>query len=88
MLIAEYFFLGLAVALAASFLLSLCEKWGWVEWLQVHAPNECLHELFSCKFCMSFWMCFLLSIVAAAVAGAWGLLLTPVVFTTIIRRLW
>ena len=44
------------IALAASFVMSLAVKWGILEWLQVHAPNDFLYKLFSCKFC--FWYYF------------------------------
>lgn len=44
------------VALAVKFLRTLAEKWGILEWLQVHAPNEFLHKLFTCSFCQSFWL--------------------------------
>ena len=50
------------VALMASFLVLLLTKWGVVEWLQVHG-DELLSKMASCSFCLSFWMCLLLTLV-------------------------
>lgn len=43
-------------ALLVKFLRTLAEKWGILEYLQAHAPNEFLYKLFSCEFCQSFWL--------------------------------
>ena len=76
------------VSLAAAFVLALAKKWGWIEWLQVHAPSEFLHRLFSCPFCCSFHAAVVLSVAAAAVTGDWLLLLVPFCSTVITRLLW
>lgn len=76
------------IALAAAFLLSLSVKWKWLEWLQVHALNAFLHELFSCKFCCSWWMCVIISIILCVATGQWILLAAPVCSTLIARELW
>lgn len=73
------------VALVAAFLLALMDKWGILEWLQVHAPNEFLYKLFSCRFCCSFWMGLLVSVVLAIVMGQWYLLFCPI-YSTILTR--
>ena len=57
------------IALMAAFLLGLSQKWGWIEWLQVHAPNDFLHELFSCKFCCSWWVSVLISLTLCVASG-------------------
>lgn len=76
------------VALSAAFLLGLASKWGWIEWLQVHAPNEFLYKLFSCKFCCSWWVSVIISLTLCVTTGNWWLLLTPVCSTVIARELW
>ena len=76
------------VALAAAFLLSLMVKWHWLEWLQVHAPNEFFEQMFNCKFCMSWWVSVLISLTLCIVTGNWWLLLVPVCSTIIARELW
>lgn len=76
------------VATGAAFVLSLMEKWHILEWLQVHAPNEFLHELVSCKFCLSWWVCVLISLILLIGSGQWFLLAVPVCATLITRELW
>lgn len=76
------------VALAAAFFLSLAAKWGWIEWLQVHAPNDFLHKLFSCKFCCSFWVGLGISLTLCIATGQWVLLSIPIFSTLISRELW
>ena len=44
----------LLIALAATFVIILTEKWGGVEWLQVHG-NKLVAQMASCDFCLSFW---------------------------------
>ena len=77
-----------AVALAAAFLLSLSVKWGWLEWLQVHAPNAFFEKLFNCKFCCSWWVSVLISLTLCVATGDWWLLFIPVCSTVITRELW
>ena len=76
------------VALVSAFLLSLAVKWGWLEWMQVHAPNGVLERLLGCKFCVSFWTGAALSLALAAVTGEWLLLAVPVCSTLLTRELW
>lgn len=52
----EFVCFVLLVALAVMFLRTLAMKWGILEWLQVNAPNEFFHKLFTCDFCQSFWL--------------------------------
>lgn len=77
-----------AVALAAAFLLGLAVKWGWIERLQVHAPNEFFYKLFTCKFCCSFHVSMLICIVLCVCTGKLAILLVPVCSTIIARELW
>lgn len=76
------------VAMASAFVLSLAVKWGWLEWLQVHAPNELLNKLFNCKFCCSFWVSVGISLILCVATGEWVLLAVPVCATLITRELW
>lgn len=76
------------IALAASFIMSLAVKWGILEWLQVHAPNDFLYKLFSCKFCCSWWTCVGISLILFLALGWWPLLLVPICSTVIARELW
>lgn len=76
------------VALAAAFLLALVVKWKWLEWLQVHAPNDFLHQLFTCKFCCSWWVCVIISLTLCVATGHWILMAAPICSTLIARELW
>jgi len=76
------------VALASAFALSLARKWGVIEWLQVHAPTEFLGKLFSCKFCLSWWVSVGISVILWLAVGQAALLLAPICSTLIARELW
>ena len=76
------------VATIVAFLLSLCVKFGLLEWLQVHAPNAFFEKLFNCKFCCSFWASLLISLILSLTTGQWELLAVPVCSTIIARELW
>lgn len=76
------------VSLAAAFLLGLAVKWGWLEWLQVHATNEFLGKLFNCKFCCSFHVSMIISLTLCVATGQWWLLAVPICSTVIARELW
>lgn len=85
---AEYLFCVLIVALVAAFLLGLLNKWGVLEWLQVHAPSDFLNRLFSCRFCCSWWMSVLICGIWLAVMGRWEMAFVPVCSTVIAKELW
>lgn len=76
------------VALVSAFFLSLAVKWGWLEWAQVHAPNEFVSKLLNCKFCTSFWVSVIVSLIGWAVGGMWYMIFAPFCATVIIRELW
>lgn len=76
------------VALVAAFLLALAVKWGVMEWLQVHAPNDFFGKMFNCKFCCSWWVSVIISLPLSIVTGMWVLVLVPICSTLIARELW
>ena len=75
------------LALVVAFIGSLLIKWGIIHTLQLHAPSDLLHELFSCRFCMSWWISIFISI-WPIVNNGWEYLLVPVCATIIASRLW
>lgn len=77
-----------AVALFAAFLLSLASKWGILEWLQIHAPNNFLHELFACGFCCSWWVNVAISLSLLLVLRQWWFAVVPFCSTLITRNIW
>ena len=76
------------IALVAAFLLSLAVKWGWLEWLQVHAPNAFFEKLFNCKFCCSWWLSVGISLILSIATGQWFIMAAPLCTTVITRELW
>lgn len=76
------------VGLAAAFVLALFAKWGWIEWAQVHAPNDFMYKLLTCHFCSSWWACLGVSLVAFAFTEYLPLLAVPFLATMITVRLW
>ena len=73
------------VSLFSAFLLLLAYKWGIVEWMQVHG-NDTISKRAHCDFCMSWWLCLLLTLVVAPFIGEWWLLAVPVIATPLSRH--
>lgn len=63
MSIVEFIMWVAMVALLATFMLLLSIKWGWREWLQVHAPNDFIYRLVCCDLCCCWWLCVAICIV-------------------------
>lgn len=87
MIEALFFFRVLIIATLAAFILSLLNKWGVIEYLQIHAPNNFLNELFSCFFCMSWWTCVFLTLFVLIMYGDCIDLLLPFCATPLTRKL-
>lgn len=73
----EYICYVALVALCTKFILTLAEKWGVLEWIQVNAPNEFFYKLSTCNFCQSFWVGLCLSILLAIFVD-WVLIFIPI----------
>lgn len=84
----EFIAWSFVAACLASFGLALAQKWGWIEWAQVHAPNDFLYKLLSCHFCTTWWACVLICIIGACVAHSWVYVLAAPIATMIGIRLW
>jgi len=84
----EFFCWSAVVGLVAAFALALAQKWGWIEWAQVHAPNEFIHKLVSCKFCCTWWVSVGISLTLWIATGHWWFIIIPVCSTMIGRNLW
>lgn len=78
--------LAVITALVATFFLLLAYKWGAIEWLQVHG-NNFVSQLANCTFCLSWWMCLLVSMIFIIESRDWSLLIVPVVATPITRKM-
>lgn len=72
------------IALAATFVIILTEKWGGVEWLQVHG-NKLVAQMASCDFCLSWWVCVILTAAFVAFTGDYTMAVAPFFSTPITR---
>jgi hypothetical protein len=77
-MILDFVLLVLLTSLIVNFLRTLAEKWGFIEWAQINAPNDFFYKLASCAFCQSFWIAFVLCTILAIVTGEWYLMAIPV----------
>ena len=50
------------ISLLAGFVIMLLRKWGVVEWVQVHG-NDFFSKMFSCDFCLSWWVSLVISLI-------------------------
>lgn len=92
-------FLGITavVALLATFIYILLMKWGVWEYLQVHADawiSKLIHKevsffnkLFSCPFCITWWVSVLICIFFFILSGYVEILLVPFCSTPLARHL-
>lgn len=78
--------LAIITAFIATFFLLLAYKCGAIEWLQVHG-NNFVSQLANCTFCLSWWMCLLVSMIFIIESRDWSLLIVPVVATPITRKM-
>lgn len=76
--IVEFLCWAIVVGLIGAWLLTLADKWGIREWLQVHAPNDLLYELFSCNFCCSFHLSMIICLVLAIFVNWWCIFIPPI----------
>lgn len=72
------------VATVAAFILNLLKKWKIVEYVQVHG-NDFFVKMFSCDFCLSWWIGVSLSFFVSVYTGNPALLLVPFCSTVITR---
>lgn len=75
------------LALAVAFVGTLLVKWNTIMWLQLHAPSDLMHKMFTCRFCMSWWMSIAFSL-SAIIQNGIEFILIPVCATIIASRLW
>lgn len=74
------------IALWVAFLLMLAYKLGIVEWLQING-NKFLSEMAHCDFCMSWWLCLIVTLLIMCFTCNLHLLVVPFIATPIARKL-
>lgn len=75
------------VALLSAFVLSVFNKWGWIEWAQVHTDGL-IYEMLTCRFCLSFWTAILICLIYAIFTGVWIAMLAPVFSCNLTKWIW
>lgn len=76
----------LCVALAAAFVILFLDRAELRERVVATAP-KLISEMFGCDFCLSWWTCVVLAIIAALIDGEVVILLAPLFATPITRAL-
>lgn len=80
----NYICLIVLVALGVKFIRTLGEKWGIIEYLQAHAPNQFFYKLFSCEFCQSFWLSMIICGVLVCLGNSPIVMFVPI-FSSCLR---
>lgn len=82
----DFVLISLIVATISAFCLSLLFKLGAIEWLQLRGP-KLIAEMANCNFCLSWWMCVIISVIAVNVTGDLTLLFVPITATKLTQIL-
>lgn len=78
----------IVLALAASFLILLFDKWGLRNLIIEKTRVKFIADLFSCDFCLSFWVAVIVSSICSVIVGGDVSFMTyPFLATPIIRVL-
>ena len=83
---ADWLFILFAVSSFSAFLLNLANKWGFVEFVQVHG-NDFFAKMFNCWFCLSWWVNVVVCVIIAIAMRDWRFLLMPFISTIITKNL-
>lgn len=82
----NFIFVTVCIALIAAFIILLIGKIGLREYIVLVAP-KLISKLFSCDFCLSFWLAFALAILASLICNSLILVAIPLFSTPITRIL-
>lgn len=75
------------LGLSATFIILLITKWGIREKVQIYGP-KLISDMFNCDFCLSFWICFVLSVILFTfVDRDWIVLFYPIFASPIVRKM-
>lgn len=74
---------GIIAGVMAWWLVTLADKRGWLTTLQSNAPNDWVWQLFSCHYCMSWWISLIICIIAVIFTGQWELMLSAFIGTLV-----
>ena len=86
MLMIDFILLTIIIALFSCFIILFIEKIGYRELMQVRAP-KLISELFSCDFCLSWWINLIITLVFCVMECEWYFICCAVAATPITRKL-
>lgn len=84
--ILSYWSAVLVISFFSAYTVALFRKLGVIEWMQVHG-NTFIYNLFSCDFCLSWWMCVCYSLLGLCVSGNFLFVTIPFCATMLTRKL-
>lgn len=80
----DFFITVILISSLAAYVLTLMRKWGIVEQVQVNG-NDFFAKMFSCDFCLSWWIGVIISVTWYLATGDCNVLFVPF-FSTMITR--
>lgn len=86
MILINFLCMTLIIALLACWVILFITKTGIREYIQVRA-HKTISEMFSCDFCLSWWVCLCLAIVASFIISDWRITFVPFCAAPITRYL-
>ena len=82
----DFILFTIIIALFSCFVILFVEKIGYRELMQVRAP-KLISELFSCDFCLSWWINLIITLVFCVIECEWYFICCAVAATPITRKL-
>lgn len=75
------------VALGASWVICLGYKWGIIEYWQTMTRFEIINKMLNCHFCLSWWVCVVLSLAAVVLLDDLVYIIVPIFSTNITKNI-
>ena len=82
----DFILLTIIIALFSCFVILFIDKIGYRELMQVRAP-KLISELFSCDFCLSWWINLTITLVFCVMECEWYFICCAIAATPITRKL-
>ena len=82
----DFILLTIIISLFSCFIILFMERIGYREFMQVRAP-KLIAELFSCDFCLSWWINFIIALVFCVIECDLYFICCAIAATTITRKL-
>lgn len=82
----ELVLVSLFTGILSAFIIIVSTITGFREWLSIYS-NKFFHKLIECSFCLSFWICVIISIVGYISIPEWSDWIIVPVFGSVIARI-